>query len=38
MKFNFLNRKKFKCDACKEKFETESDLAQHNKLEHGPKR
>ncbi len=35
MKFNFFNRKKFKCNVCKESFKTESELGQHNKLKHG---
>jgi len=38
MKFNFFSSKKFKCDICQEKFKTESELAQHNKLEHGAKK
>jgi hypothetical protein len=38
MKFDFFSRKKFKCDMCKEKFKTETELRQHSKLEHGGKR
>ncbi|MGB8937686.1 MAG: hypothetical protein WCC17_21560 [Candidatus Nitrosopolaris sp.] len=26
MKFDFFSRKKFKCDICKEKFKTETEL------------
>jgi Zinc-finger of C2H2 type len=37
MKFDFFSRKKFKCDICNEKFKTEADLRQHNKMEHGSK-
>ena len=37
MKFDFFSRKKFKCELCKEKFKTETELKQHNKLEHGDK-
>ena len=36
--FAVFSRKKFKCNICDEKFETETELRQHSKLEHGGKR
>ena len=34
MKFDFFSRKKFKCNACGDKFKTEAELNQHNRQQH----
>jgi hypothetical protein len=34
MKFDFFSRRKFKCDACGDKFKTDSELEQHRRTKH----
>ena len=34
MKFDLFTKKKFKCDACKEKFKTATQLEEHRQLKH----
>jgi hypothetical protein len=36
MKFDFFNRKKFKCNKCDEKFKTKTELVEHDHTRHGP--
>ncbi|MGA9153905.1 MAG: C2H2-type zinc finger protein [Candidatus Nitrosopolaris sp.] len=37
MKFDFFSRKKFECHICQKKFQKETELIEHNKIEHGGK-
>ena len=34
MKFDFFSRKKSKCNACGDKFKTDTELEQHRKIAH----
>jgi hypothetical protein len=34
MKFDIFSRRKFKCDACGDKFKTDMEVEQHRKMAH----
>lgn len=38
MKFDFFNRKKFKCSVCEEKFKTQLELTEHTHMKHSTTR